>query len=86
MNDKFPKLPPPHWVFSSIILGILGLFTCWIPVLGIFGMPLSFLGLIFGFFGLIISISKKSSGLGFSLAGFFISGFALFIALIVNIE
>lgn len=69
---------------SSMVLGILGLLICWIPLLNILGMPLTVLGLILGSIGLLRSVSKKSSGLGFSLAGIFISGFALFISLAVN--
>ena len=69
---------------SSMVLGILGLLICWVPLLNILGMPLTVLGLILGLIGLLRAASKKSSGLGFSLAGIFISGFALFISLVVN--
>lgn len=69
---------------SSVILGILGLLICWIPLIGLLGVPLSGLGLLLGGIGLVIAFARKGSGIGFPVAGASICGLALLICFAVN--
>jgi len=69
---------------GSLILGILALLICWIPFLGILGMPLSALGLLLGFIGLALAALRKGAGIGYSIAGVAVCGLALVTALCVT--
>lgn len=55
---------------SSLIVGILSFFVCWIPVIN-FGM--GGLGLLLGIAGLILAMQNKGHGIGYSIAGTAIS-------------
>ena len=54
---------------ASLILGILAFLICWIPFLGLLGLPLSLLGMLLGGIGLLIALFRKGSGIGFPIAG-----------------
>lgn len=54
---------------ASLILGILAFLICWIPFLGLLGLPLSLLGILLGGIGLLIALFRKGSGIGFPIAG-----------------
>ena len=69
---------------ASLILGILALAICWIPILGVLGMPMSGLGLLLGIVGFIIALIRKGSGIGFPIAGSLVSAIALIVAIAVN--
>lgn len=64
---------------ASIILGSVAFPICWIPVLGMIGTPLSAVGLLLGFVGLVVSIVRRG-GVGYPIAGLVISGVALGVA------
>lgn len=64
---------------SSLILGILSFFVCWIPVIG-FG--LSGLGLLLGLGGIAMSVFRKGTGIGYSIAGAAVNSIALFIGIL----
>jgi len=51
---------------SSLVIGILSFFICWIPIIG---MPLSGLGLLLGVGGLVMALTRRGSGIGYSIAG-----------------
>ncbi len=59
---------------SSLILGILSFFVCWIPFIG-FG--LSGLGLLLGIAGIVMSVFRKGTGIGYSIAGAAVNSIAL---------
>lgn len=69
---------------GSIVVGILGLMVCWIPLLGLLGVPLSALGLLCGVIGIIIALTRHGRGIGFPIAGSAVSGLALVICFVVN--
>ncbi len=64
---------------SSLVLGILSFFVCWIPVIG-FG--LSGLGLLLGLGGIAMSVFRKGTGIGYSIAGAAVNSITLFIGII----
>jgi hypothetical protein len=55
---------------SSMILGILSLFVCWLPFVGFF---FAGLGLVLGVVGLVLALTRHGTGIGFSIAGSAIS-------------
>ena len=69
----------------SLILGILGLVICWMPCIGILGMPLSAVGLVLGIIGLIIALTRGGAGIGWPIGGIVVSGLALLIAGLITI-
>jgi hypothetical protein len=60
---------------------VLAFLFCWIPFIGILTIPLSALGMIFAGFGLVLSILRRGSGIGFPIAGGVVCGLALVIGL-----
>jgi len=66
---------------TALVFGILAFVIAWIPFLGLLGLPLSGLGMLFAIVGLIIGItSKRGSAVGFSVAGGALSAVALALA------
>jgi len=65
---------------ASIVLGVLAFTICWIPFLGVLGMPLSALGLLLGAIGVLVALLRKGASIGFPIAGVAISGIALTVA------
>ena len=53
----------------SLIVGIVAFLVCWIPFVGLLGIPLSALGLLFGGIGLLLALFRKGAGIGFPIAG-----------------
>lgn len=62
---------------SSLVIGVLSFLVCWIPFIG---MPLSGLGILFGIGGLVMAITRKGSGIGYSIAGSVVNAFGFFMA------
>jgi hypothetical protein len=62
---------------SSLVLGVLSFFVCWIPFIG---MPLSGLGILLGVGGLVMAVARKGSGIGYSIAGSVVNAFGFFMA------
>lgn len=54
---------------ASLILGIIAFLICWVPFLGLLGLPLSLLGILLGGTGFLIALFRKGSGIGFPIAG-----------------
>lgn len=67
---------------ASLVLGIIACITCWIPFLGLFSIPVSGLGLLFGLIGLLMSLIGKKHGLAFPISGSIICTIAISIALL----
>jgi hypothetical protein len=59
---------------SSLIIGILSVFVCWLPI---FGFVLSGLGLLLGVIGIAMSVIRRGTGIGYSIAGSALNGFAI---------
>ncbi|MDP1561411.1 MAG: hypothetical protein Q8M16_08450 [Pirellulaceae bacterium] len=64
---------------SSVILGIISFFVCWIPIVG---FALSGLGLTLGFIGILLAIFRKGSGVGYSITGTALNGISVVIGVI----
>lgn len=58
---------------ASVILGILAFLICWIPFLGMLGLPFSILGIVLGGIGLLVALFRRGTGIGFAIAGIAIS-------------
>ena len=69
---------------ASLILGALAFSICWIPFLGVFGLPLSGLGVILGGIGLFVAIRRSGRGVGFPIAGTALSLLALIVSISVT--
>ena len=65
---------------GSIVLGTLGFVTCWIPLIGLIGLPLSALGAVLGVVAIASAFFRKSGGLGYPVAGTAISVVAIVVA------
>lgn len=66
---------------ASLVLGILAALICWIPVLGLFGIPLAGLGLLFGIIGFLIALIGRKSGVGMPVSGAIVCAISLAIAI-----
>jgi len=64
---------------ASLVVGILSLFVCWIPLIG-FG--LSGLGFLLGIGGIVMSMTRKGTGIGYAIAGTAISGFGVLLGIV----
>lgn len=62
---------------AAMVLGILGLVTCWVPFVGVF---LGLLGLILG----IITLIKKSGNKAFGIIGLVVGGIGMIIGAIIT--
>lgn len=65
----------------SLILGIIAFLICWIPYLGLIGVPLAALGLLLGLIGLLIALTRNGASIGYPIAGSAICSLALFISI-----
>lgn len=73
--------PSQTMAIVSLVLGILGLFTTWIPIIGIIGLIMALIGL-----GLsAVALFTKRGGKGFAIGGLVTSLLALIIGLVVLI-
>ena len=66
---------------AAVILGILAFLICWIPLVGLLGLPLSGLGLLLGIAGIVLAALRKGSGLGFQIAGAAFCAFAMIMSI-----
>lgn len=64
---------------ASMVVGVLSFFICWIPFIG-FG--LSGLGFVLGAIGCIVAVTRKGSGIGYSIAGTALSSFGLALGMV----
>ncbi len=80
VNVKLPRRGSSLGI-AACILGILAFLICWVPLIGLVGVPLSALGLLLGIIGLLVAFFRKGAGIGFPIAGSAISGLALFVAI-----
>jgi len=69
---------------ASLVLGTLSFAICWIPLIGMLGIPLSGLGLILALIGVIIALTRRGSGIGFPIGGALLCGVAFAVAISLN--
>lgn len=63
---------------ASLVVGVLSFFVCWMPVIGLL---LGGLGLVLGIGGLVIAITRKGGGIGYSIAGSAVSALSVMIGI-----
>lgn len=80
VNVHMPKRTSSLGVVS-LILGVVAFLLCWIPLVGLLSIPLSALGLLLGAIGLLVALTRRGSGIGYSIGGGFVSGLALAIGI-----
>lgn len=68
---------------ASVVLGILACVTCWIPFLGILGIPLALIGVLLGVIGILIGIFRKT-GKGLPFSGIIVSIVSIVITVAVT--
>lgn len=69
---------------AGFVLGLLGLLTCWIPILNIFGILLGILGVVLAAVGLAKS-KKVGTGRGLAIAGIVLGVIAVLLAILINV-
>ena len=84
VSQPVPQYTPPHvgldvnvkgikstngLGIAALVLGIIAVLTCWIPFVGILGIPLAVLGLLFGIIGFLIALIGRKSGVGMPISG-----------------
>jgi len=65
---------------AALVMGILACLTCWIPIIGLLSIPLSLIGLLLGFIGLIMAAVNKKTGFALPIGGGLVCVVAIFIA------
>jgi hypothetical protein len=94
-SPRAPEAPPPSpppptsggsnsLGIASLVLGAIAFSICWIPFLGLFGLPLSILGTILGLAGFVAAIRRSGRGAGFPIAGTAISALSLIACLVIT--
>jgi DNA-directed RNA polymerase subunit RPC12/RpoP len=78
VNFQQPSKASHSRGIASVILGVLAFLICWIPLVGLLGLPLSGLGFLLGLGGIFLAARRKGSGLGFPIAGSAICALAMF--------
>lgn len=53
----------------SLVLGIIACLFCWIPFLGLFALPIAFVGMVLAVSGITMSCISKKTGFSFSIGG-----------------
>ena len=59
---------------ASLVLGTVAFAICWVPLLGMLGLPLSGLGFVLGLIGILVALVRKGSSIGYPIAGTLICG------------
>ena len=54
---------------ASLVLGTISFAICWVPLLGMLGLPLSGLGFVLGLIGILVALVRKGSSIGYPIAG-----------------
>lgn len=95
MSDpQFPAAPygaPPNapkgsngLATAGFVLGLLGLLTCWIPILNILGIILGILGVVLAAVGLAKS-KTVAAGRGLAIAGIVLGLLGVLVAILINV-
>lgn len=66
---------------ASLVLGALAAIICWVPLIGILGIPGAVMGLVLGIVGILVASIGGKSGIGLPVAGAAICVFALIMAM-----
>jgi hypothetical protein len=69
---------------ASLVLGIMGCLICWIPILGLFAIPVALIGLVLAFIGVVMAAINKKTGFVFSISGGIVCILSVCIALVTT--
>ena len=69
---------------AAIILGVVALFICWIPFVGLISLAFAGVGLVLSLVGLGLSIKRGGQGIGYPIAGIVLNGLPLAIVLLIT--
>lgn len=67
---------------ASLVVGVLSLFVCWIPLVG---FSLGGLGLVLGVCGIVVSLKRKGTGIGYSIAGAAVSTVGILLGVVFDV-
>lgn len=82
--------PPPQpkgsngLAIAGLVLGLLGLLTCWAPVLNVLSIVLGVIGVVLSGIGLAKS-KQANAGKGLSIAGIVLGALAIIFAVLINV-
>lgn len=65
---------------AALVLGIMAVIICWIPFIGLLGVPLAAIGLLLALIGVVVSLAGRRSSVGMPVAGGVVSMLAIVIA------
>lgn len=68
INVNTPKRASSFGI-AGFIVAIIALLVCWIPLIGVVGVPLAVLALGLAGIGLIVALVRRGSGVGWPIAG-----------------
>lgn len=66
VNVPTPSKSSNSFGIAALVLGVVAIFVCWLPF---FSFPIAGLGLLLGLGGVFVAMTRRGSGLGFSIAG-----------------
>lgn len=69
---------------TSIILGCFAMLFAWIPVIGLFSLPVSIIGLVLSFIGIVYSIFDRLSRIKIPVLGAFLCFLSIVITILVS--
>lgn len=69
---------------ASLVLGIVACIFCWIPFLGIFILPIAFIGALLGIAGIALAVVNKKTGFSFPVSGIIACLLSVSISLLVT--
>ena len=67
---------------ASLVFGIMGGVICWVPILGLFAIPVALIGLVLAFIGIVMAATNKKTGFVFSISGGIVCILSMSIALV----
>jgi hypothetical protein len=84
-QHQAPAYNPPQKSISglgiaALVMGIIACTTCWVPYIGLLGIPIALIGLVLGIIGWIISGVAGKSGVGMPVSGTVVCLIAIIIA------
>ncbi|MCW5553684.1 MAG: DUF308 domain-containing protein [Verrucomicrobiae bacterium] len=69
---------------AALVLGILSCLFCWIPLLGLFALPIAFIGVLLAVGGVLMASINKKTGFAFPIGGGIVCVLAASIALVIT--
>jgi hypothetical protein len=79
MNDAQGVKRTSNLGVAAIILAMLGLFVCWIPIVGFLAYPLGIVGGVLAVVGVVLAMTKGEISVRAPLAGMFMCGLVIVI-------